>query len=31
MFKLYINCINTFVQEHCEVNNVVTTEQAGGK
>ena len=31
MFKLYTSCINTFVQQRCEVNNIVTTEQAGGK
>ena len=31
MFKLYTSCINTFVQQHCEMNNIVTTEQAGGK
>ena len=31
MFKLYTGHINTFVQEHCEINNIVTTEQAGGK
>ena len=31
MFKLNTSCINTFVQQHCEINNIVTTEQAGGK
>ena len=31
MFKLCTSCINTFVQEDCEINNIVTTEQAGGK
>ena len=31
MFKLYTSCINTFVQQHGEMNNIVTTEQAGGK
>ena len=31
MFKLYTGCINVFLQDHCEVNNIITTEQAGGK
>ena len=31
MFKLYTSYINTFVQQHCEINIIVTTEQAGGK
>ena len=31
MFKLYTICINTFVQQICEINNIVTTEQVGGK
>ena len=30
MFKLYTSCINTFLQEHCEINDIVTTEQVGG-
>ena len=31
MFKLYTSCINTFVQQSCEMINIVTTEQTGGK
>ena len=31
MYKLYTGCINTFLQDHCEDNGIVTTEQAGGK
>ena len=31
MLKLYTSCINQFVQHHCESNNIITTEQAGGK
>ena len=31
MLKLHTSCINTFMQEHCEINNIVTTEQAGDK
>ena len=31
MFKLYTSCIDTFVQQHCEINTIITTEQAGGK
>ncbi|XP_057310291.1 uncharacterized protein LOC130648267 [Hydractinia symbiolongicarpus] len=31
MFKMYTGCINVFLQDHCEVNNIITTEQAGGK
>ena len=31
MFKLYTGCINTFLQHHCEINNIITSEQAGGK
>ena len=31
MFKLYTGCINTFLQHHCEINNIITSEQGGGK
>ena len=31
MLKLYTSCINKFIQHHCVTNNIVTTEQAGGK
>ena len=31
MLKLYTNCMNQFLQDHCQRNNIVTTEQAGGK
>ena len=24
-------CINTFLQHHCKINNIITSEQAGGK
>ena len=30
-FKLYTGCIDTFLQNHCEINNIITSEQAGGK
>ena len=29
MFKLCASPINTFVQQHCEINNFVNTEQGG--
>ena len=29
--KLYTNCINQFLQDHCDSNKIVTDEQAGGK
>ena len=31
MLKLYANCMNKFLQDHCQRNNTVTSEQAGGK
>ena len=31
MYKVYTSCINMFMQDHCEKNNIVTMEQAGGK
>ena len=31
MLKLYTSCISHFLQDHCEINKIVTTEQAGGK
>ena len=29
LFKLYASSINTFVKQHCEINNFVNTEQGG--
>ena len=31
VYKLYTSCLNIFLQNHCEVNNIITSEQAGGK
>ena len=31
MYKLYTGCINAFLGDHCSRNNIITTEQAGGK
>ena len=31
MYKIYISCLNIFLQEHCIRNNTITAEQAGGK
>ena len=31
MLKLRTSCINRFLQHHCEINKIITTEQAGGK
>ena len=31
MYKLYTSCLNLFIQDHCESNEIVTDEQAGGK
>ena len=31
MYKLFTSCLNVFIQDHCERNSIVTTEQAGGK
>ena len=31
MFKLYIGILASFVNKHCNENNVITKEQAGGK
>ena len=31
MFKLYTRCINIFFQHHCEINNIITSEQGAGK
>ena len=31
MLKLYTSFINQVLQDHCEINKIVTTEQAGGK
>ena len=29
--KLYCSCLNIFLQNHCEVNEIITSEQAAGK
>ena len=31
MYKLYTSCLNLFIQDHCESNEIVTDEQVGGK
>ena len=31
VYKLYTSCLNIFLQNHCEVNEIITSEQAGGK
>ena len=31
MYKLYTSCLNLFIQDHCEYDDIVTYEQAGGK
>ena len=31
MYKLNTSCLNLFKQDHCESNEIVTDEQAGGK
>ena len=31
MYKIYTSCLNLFIQDHCESNEIVTDEQAGGK
>ena len=31
VYKLYNSCLNVFLQNHCEVNEIITSEQAGGK
>ena len=31
MYKLYTSCLNNFLCDHCESNNIITPEQAGGK
>ena len=31
MYKLYTSILNTFIEEHCESNGIITVEQAGGK
>ena len=31
MLKIYTGCINQFLQDHCQRNNIITAEQAGGK
>ena len=31
VYKLYTSCLNIFLQNHCEVNKMITSKQAGGK
>ena len=31
VYKLYTSCLNIFLQNHCEVNEIITSEPAGGK
>ena len=31
MHKLYTSCLSMFLWDHCEMNNIITPEQAGGK
>ena len=30
IYKLYTSCLNLFIQDHCESNEIVTDEQAVG-
>ena len=30
-YKLCTSCLNIFLQNHCEINGIITSEQAGGK
>ena len=29
MYKLYTSCLNSFLYNHCETNNIIAPEQAG--
>ena len=31
MVKLYTGCMNQFLQDHCQLSNIITTEQVGGE
>ena len=31
MVKLYTDCMNQFLQDHCQLSNIITTEQVGGR
>ena len=31
VYKLHTSCLNIFLQNRCEVNEIITSEQAGGK
>ena len=31
MLKLHTSCINQFLQDHCEINKMVTMKHAGSK
>ena len=31
LFKIYTGILNSFVQDHCQSNGIITDEQAGGK
>ena len=30
-YKLYTSLLNTFLEDHCTANNIITVEQAGGR
>ena len=30
-YKLYTSCLNNFLEHHCRMNSIITTEQAGRK
>ena len=31
MYKLFTSCLNLFLTDHVQSNNIITSEQAGGK
>ena len=31
VFKFHKDCMNKFLQDHCQLNNIIRTEQARGK
>ena len=30
-YKIYTSCLNIFLTDHCDINNIITSEQAAGK
>ena len=30
-YKLYNSLLNTYLEDHCTINNIITAEQAGGR